>query len=79
MTLQELELEVGERAKCVAGYPHKGTLIIECIKDFDSAPNSDHIINNERVYVKIIDGGKYGAMTSHWISSQWTKNVYSNY
>jgi hypothetical protein len=76
MILQELQMEVGERAKCIAGYPHKSTLIIQCIKDFDSAPDSDHIINNVYQYVKVIDGGKYGALTSHWISSNWTSNVY---
>ena len=76
MILQELQMEVGERAKCVAGYPHKSTLIIECIKDFDSAPNDDHIIDNVYQYVKVIDGGQYGALTSHWISSKWTSNVY---
>ena len=77
-TLQDLQLETGERAKCIAGYPHKGTLIIECIKDFDTAPNPSHIIDNVYQYVKVIDGGKYGALTSHWVSSSWTKNVYSN-
>jgi hypothetical protein len=70
-TIQDLQMEIGERAICKAGYPHKSTLVVECIKDFDSAPNQDDIVNNPFTYVKIVDGGKYGALTSHWISSNW--------
>lgn len=73
--LQKLQLEQGERAKCVAGYPHKSKLIVECIKDFDTAPNNDDIVNNPFTYVKVVDGGKYGVLTSHWISGGWTTDI----
>lgn len=75
--LQELDLEIGERATCTAGYPHKGTIVIECIKDFNSpkmfSKEWDDIINNPYSYIRIIDRGKYGALTSHYISSNWKK------
>lgn len=73
MILQNLKLEIGERAICIAGYPKKGKLIIEAKKDFFDAKNSDHIIDNPYDYVKVVDGGKFGALTSHWISSNWEK------
>lgn len=77
-TLQQLDLTVGERAKCSAGYPTKGTIIIECIKDFDTAPNSDDIINNPYTYITLVDTGRFGALTSHFISSAWTDEVWIN-
>lgn len=69
--LQALDLVKGERATCTAGYPHKGTVIVECIKDFDTASNSDDIVNNVRTYVKIVDRGQFGLLTSHMISANW--------
>lgn len=70
---QDLDLEVGERATCSAGYPKKSRVTVECIKDFFEAKNSDEIINNALTYVKIIDYGLIGIGTSHLISSNWEK------
>lgn len=83
--LQGLNLKIGERAKCIAGFPHKSTLIVECIKDFnlnydskkesynDFMKRSDDVVNNPYNYVKIVDKDQFGALTSHWISSNWNK------
>ena len=75
--LQDLDLEIGERAMCAAGYPYKGTVIVECIKDFCSpelwSKEWDNIINNPFNYIKVIDGGQFGILTSHFISSSWIK------
>jgi hypothetical protein len=70
-TIQSLDLSVGERATCTAGYPNKATIIVECIKDFSEAKNSDEIINNPRTFIKVVDSGKFGLLTSHLISSNW--------
>lgn len=71
--IQALGLEVGERATCTAGYPHKGTIIVECIKDFDTATGPSEIVNNPYDYIKIVDRGRFGALTSHFISASWKK------
>jgi hypothetical protein len=68
--IQDLNLSVGERAICTAGYPSKSTVIIECIKDFDTAKNSDEIVNNPHDFIKVVNKGKFG-LTSHIISSNW--------
>lgn len=77
MSLQELDLEIGERAMCEAGYPHKGRIVVECIKDFNSpeiwSREWDDIVNNPWTYIKVIDGGQFGVLTSHFISSHWIK------
>lgn len=77
MTIQELNLKVGEKASCTAGYPSKGTVVVECIKDFGNPTvwnaQWDDIINNPYDYVKIVDNGLHGALTSHWISGSWNK------
>lgn len=69
---QNLNLEIGEQAKCTAGYPHKSTVIVECIKDFSQAPSLDHIINNSQEYVKVVKYGLIGLSTSHLISDNWS-------
>jgi hypothetical protein len=71
MLLEELNLSIGERAKCKAGYPRKSTVIVECKNDFSEAQDYDHIINNSSYYIKTVDGGEYGLLTSHLISSKW--------
>lgn len=71
--LQSLNLKVGQKAGCTAGYPHRGTIIVECIKNFSEAPDSSDIIDNPFIYVKVVDNGRFGELTSHWISSNWYK------
>ena len=66
---QDLKLKVDEMAQCNAGYPKKSLLIVKCIKDFDNKTTVD----NPRDYIKFVDTGKYGILTSHWISSDWKK------
>jgi len=73
MILQELNLTVGQKAICTAGYPHKGTIVVKCIKDFNSASNFDDIINNPYNYIVVVDNGRFGALTSHFISASWNK------
>lgn len=68
MILQELNLVVGDNARCVAGYPHKQMVVVECIKDFSEAKNSDDIINNTSQFIKTVQGC---LLTSHCISSNW--------
>lgn len=79
-TIQDLKLKVGQKARCTAGYPHSGTITVECIKNFSDAKNSDDIVNNPYDYIKIVDNGRYGALTSHFISSNWnTVKQYVNH
>ena len=68
-TFQELDLVVGERASCVAGYPRKEKVTVECVKDFDAQDNAVDIINNSNNYIKVIHGT---ITTSHLICSNWT-------
>jgi hypothetical protein len=68
---QDLNLSVGERASCEAGYPKKSLVVVECVKDFSEANNSDEIINNANSFVKIIHNGLIGLSTSHLISCGW--------
>lgn len=70
-TFQELNLSIGERASNRSAYPRKSLVVVECIKDFNSAPDSDHVINNASSYVKVIHYGLIGLSTSHLISSSW--------
>lgn len=78
--IQDLKLKVGQKARCTAGYPHPGTITVECIKNFSDAKNSDDIVNNPYDYIKIVDNGRYGALTSHFISSNWnTVKQYVNH
>lgn len=73
--LQALDLKIGQRAICTAGYPHKCTIVIECIKDFGNppffSPAWDNIIDNYSEYLRIIDQGQFGVLTSHFISANW--------
>jgi hypothetical protein len=71
--IQDLKLKVGQKARCTAGYPHSGTITVVCIKDFSEARNPDDIVNNPFNYIKVIDNGRFGALTSHFISSNWNK------
>ena len=73
MTIQELNLKIGEKARCTAGYPHKGTITVECIKNFSDAERSIDIVDNPFTYIKVIDNGRFGALTSHFISINWNK------
>lgn len=66
--LQNLDLTTGDKSRCIAGYPHKQMVVIECIKDFDTAINTDDIINNPYDYINVITGQ---LLTSHLISSNW--------
>ncbi len=68
---QSLNLTVGERASCEAGYPKKSLVVVECIKDFIEAKNSDEIINNSGTFVKIVHYGLIGLATSHLITCGW--------
>jgi hypothetical protein len=70
---QDLQLEVGQRAICTAGYPHKGTVVVECIKDFCEAADTSDIVNSPYKYIKVYNSGKYGLLTSHLISCNWVK------
>lgn len=70
--IQDLNLKEGETATCTAGYPHKGTVHVRCIKDFDKAKDKDEIVNNPHRYVNIISVGRFGLLTSHLISSNWS-------
>ena len=76
---QDLNLEVGERASCYAGYPVKVAVIVECIKNFSEADDSDFILNNPFLFVKEINRSKYGICTSHFISSKWIADDYRFY
>lgn len=70
---QELNLKVGAKATCSAG-PRQGVVIVECIKDFNySVDNAATIIDNASSFVKVIDGGLFGILTSHYISKNWIK------
>lgn len=71
--IQDLNLKVGQKARCTAGYPKQSTIVVECIQDFSTAKNSDEIVNNPYDYIKVIDNGRFGALTSHFISSNWNK------
>lgn len=71
VTFQSLNLEVGERASCEAGYPHKYLVVVECIKDFSEAKNEDYILNNHGEFVRVIERGLIGIGTSHLISIGW--------
>lgn len=71
--LQDLKLKVGQKATCTAGYPHSGTIVVQCIKDFSEAKKSINIIDNPLDYIKVIDNGRFGALTSHYISCNWNK------
>lgn len=71
--IQNLNLKVGQKATCTAGYPHSGTITVQCIKDFSEAKESDDIVNNPNTYIKVVDQGRFGALTSHYISSNWYK------
>jgi hypothetical protein len=73
MILQQLDLSVGERAICYAGYPHKSKLVVECSKDFDTAKTSDDIINNPHKFLNVIENGLIGISTSHVISASWER------
>ncbi len=73
MLIQQLELKIGERAVCYAGYPHKSKLVVECKKDFSEAKNSDDIVNDPHGYLNIIERGMTGISTSHVISANWEK------
>jgi hypothetical protein len=71
--IQDLDLKLGQKARCIAGYPYKGTINVQCIKNFSEAPEPDDIVNNPYNYIKVIDNGRFGALTSHFISSNWIK------
>ena len=68
---QSLNLEIGERASCEAGYPRKSLAVVECIKDFDTAPSLDYIFNNYNEFIKVVHYGSIGVSTSHLISGNW--------
>ncbi len=68
---QSLNLEIGERASCEAGYPKKSLVVVECIKDFSEAKNLDEIINNASMFVKVVHHGLIGLATSHLITNGW--------
>lgn len=68
---QSLNLEVGDRASCEAGYPKKSLVVVECIKDFSEAKSRDEIINNSRNFVKVVHYGLIGLATSHLITNSW--------
>lgn len=69
--IQCLDMKVGERATCTAGYPRLATVEVECIKDFSDAPSMD-VVNDPFTYVKLVDG-RFGLLTSHMISAAWYK------
>jgi len=66
-----LDLTVGERASNDNTYPKKSLVVIECTKDFDTAPDKDYLINNATEFVKVVENGLIGLSTSHLISSNW--------
>jgi hypothetical protein len=70
-SFQSLNLEVGERASCEAGFPRKSLVVVECIKDFDTAINNDYLVNNHGEFVKVVHYGIIGISTSHLISYNW--------
>jgi hypothetical protein len=73
MIIQELNLQVGQKARCTAGYPKLGTIVVQCIKNFSEAKNATDIVDNPYDYIKVIDNGRFGALTSHFISCNWNK------
>lgn len=73
LDFDELKLIKKERAICIAGYPNKALVVVECIKDFNKAKNSDDLINNPKEFIKIVHSNGYGLLTSHMISNNWEK------
>lgn len=73
MLIQELNLEIGQKARCTAGYPKPCTIVVQCVKNFSDAKNSTEIVDNPYDYIKVIDNGRFVALTSHYISCNWYK------
>ncbi len=72
MLLQELNLKIGEQAICSAGKPRKSSIIVACIKDFDTATYEGDVTNNPYNFVRVTASAN-GAFAAHWVSAEWVK------
>ena len=72
MYLQELNLEVGQKASCIDGYLRQLKVTVECVKDFGNvrmwSKEADYIVNNTSEFIRVVSGEH---LTSHNIGQNW--------
>ena len=65
--IQDLNLTVGQKASCCAGYPNSYRVVVTCIRDFDTCSDRYQIIN----YFSLFCVSDSVILTSHLISPCW--------